>query len=61
MEIRVVSKKERTVSAILPPFQQKSIHIVMTDPFSGLPCPFNHLSIIPCSGHTNTLLFASEI
>ncbi len=31
---RIRSKRDRTVSTILPRFQQKSVHIVITDPFS---------------------------
>ncbi len=36
---RVVSKKGRTVLAILLHFQQKNVHIVMTDPFFKGPLP----------------------
>jgi hypothetical protein len=46
VESRVLSKTERTVSAILLPFQQKSVHIIV-DPFFRVPCPFDHLPITP--------------
>jgi hypothetical protein len=45
---RIGSKRDRTVSMILPRFQQKSVHIVITDPFSRGPGLFDLHIPTPC-------------
>ncbi len=44
-----MSKRDRTVAAVLPPFQQKSVRIFMADLFSRLPCQFDYLLVTPLS------------